>query len=455
MDDRFQIKDLRTQKLLISQDFCSISLQAVTRETLQLRFRIRQSLFQCLPLPHEGCSGTHTVLKNLPFRSPVKGRSRLHFFRQDQFGLCGGLLRFCKVNAPDFPDIGDIFRRPERPALTRIESRAAGTRNPMGTIDFSHRKQTFDIFRFPPEIPGKPPVVMLGADRNLQHIRRQINPVIPIKFNGRRIQFFQPFKGRCFPQTAGAFQINFRLIPELFRIVIRRIGTVVQKNTPSPLCRFNMHKNINERRSRHMPCCKGPLIPFQENMIRDKRLIFKVFPQKFPFVTDAVRCPGNEPGQHLHVTAGDIPPERSRSQTELEFGQIPHLRTDLRRKPDRTCVNRRIDAVLKQAAGTANSKHNIFRKNSLHLIGMIRKDSAADVVIFRFQQFDSDLILHHFNVPAFHFRDQRATHLPGRVGPATGGTASGIMIRFVAGELTEGIVWKRYAKARKMGKRHR
>ena len=187
------------------------------------------------------------MLKNLPFRSPVKGRSRLHFFRQDLFGLCGDLLRFCKVNAPVFPDIGNIFRRPERPALPRIERRTAGARNTMRTIDFSHRKQPFDIFRFPPEIPGKSTVVVLGADGNFQHILRQIDPVVPVKFNGGRIQFFQPFKGGVFPQTAGAFQINFRLISEPRRIVICRIGAVVQKNTPSTLRRFNMHKNINER----------------------------------------------------------------------------------------------------------------------------------------------------------------------------------------------------------------
>ena len=118
-------------------------------------------------------------------------------------------------------------------------------------------------------------------------------------------------------------------------------------------------------------------------------------------------------------------------------------------------MDRRIDAVFKQTAGTTDSKHNIFRKNSLHLIGMIRKDSTADVVFSSFQQFDRDLILHHFNVPAFHFRDQRTTHLTGCVRTATGGTAPGIMIRLIARKLTERIVWKRYAKARKVGERHR
>ena len=113
-------------------------------------------------------------------------------------------------------------------------------------------------------------------------------------------------------------------------------------------------------------------------------------------------------------------------------------------------MDRRIDAILKQTAGTANRKHNIFCKNNLHLIRMIRKDSTADVVVSRFHQFDGDLILHNFDVPAFYFCDQRPAHLPGRVGSATGGTASGIMIRFVAGKLTESIVGKWYAETGKV-----
>ena len=118
-------------------------------------------------------------------------------------------------------------------------------------------------------------------------------------------------------------------------------------------------------------------------------------------------------------------------------------------------MNRRINAVFKETAGSADGKNNIFRKHSFQISGVICKDGSADKIVIRFQQFDGDPVFRNFDRPPLHFCDQRTAHLPGSVWTTTGRTAPGIVISLVPGKLSEFIVRERDPQIGKMRKRHR
>ncbi|MPN50718.1 hypothetical protein SDC9_198351 [bioreactor metagenome] len=96
----------------------------------------------------------------------------------------------------------DIFGCAQSPDLPGIQSRAARAPNAMRAIGLADREKMRQRRRFPPEIPGKPAIIMLEANRDLQRFFSQVNPLPFIKLDSRGVQLPQPLQRRPVKLTA-------------------------------------------------------------------------------------------------------------------------------------------------------------------------------------------------------------------------------------------------------------
>ena len=64
----------------------------------------------------------------------------------------------------------------------------------MAAVDLSHGEKVGQI-ALPPEVAAETAVVVLGADRNLQHFGAEIDTVVPVQGGGVGIHVLQPFDG--------------------------------------------------------------------------------------------------------------------------------------------------------------------------------------------------------------------------------------------------------------------
>jgi len=74
----------------------------------------------------------------------------------------------------------------EGAGLAGVEGGAAGAREAVGAIDLADGKEAVDV-GLVPDVAGEAPVIVLGADRNLEGFAAQVNIVTQIQVDGRLI----------------------------------------------------------------------------------------------------------------------------------------------------------------------------------------------------------------------------------------------------------------------------
>ena len=403
---------------------------------------------------------THAELKFAPRFFPVAHRRTRKAGAQRGDALLSRPLRRGAVQGRAGALGADVLRRPERPDLPGVEGAPAGSDNTVRAVDFADGEEPADVFGFPPDIPGEAAVVVLGADRDLQQLRREIDTVTMVKFQRRGVEATETLERRRRPR-ARILQVVARLRRQGGKFQIGGVGAVVEKHPAAALRRFAVDENVDQRRTRHMPRRKRPLVAFQEDRIVHRRRRGEVFAQKFALVRHPVRRGRHEAREDLHVTARDVPAELGRRQPELRFGEVARLRPDLKSQPDRPGMHRRVDALRVQPARTADREDHVLGGHGFEdvvrargvQVDEHRSAAASAAVLIHGQKRHRDAPFDDFDAAPFHLDDKRPAHLARGVRSAARRPPFGVVVGLVADVFPVFVVRERHAERRKKTER--
>ena len=316
----------------------------------------------------------------------------------------------------------------------------------MRTVHLPDREQMRNVDRFVPDVPGQPAVVVLGADRDLEHFAADVDIVVAVELDRARIHRLQPFDLGA-EAGAGFFEILPRLAGQLCEVEPGGVRAEVQKDPPPPADRLLVHQQIDLRRAvRHLAHIERPLVALEKDHRIHRIRIFVMVEQEFALVRNAVRRGRDETRQHLHVGAGDVPAEARRSESELRLRQILRRRADLERKPDAAHVSGRIDARGVEPARAADREHGVLGEVRFELLRLPVPDDRSGRAAVDGDELRSVALLGDLDPGRFHRPDQRETHLARGVRPAARRAPFRVVVGLVADVLAEFVAGERHAE---------
>ena len=169
---------------------------------------------------------------------------------------------------------------------------------------------------------------MLRANGNFQHLRFQLNAMIMVQLDRRRVHMPESLKRRGL-HRAGFFQIFARLPGYQRKPPLPHAGGIAAEIQPYAAATqhgFLVYQDIDEGRALliRLTRIERPLIPLQKDCLKHFFRRIEITVKELAFVASLL-IGAHIPGQNLLKRSGQVPAELDGSDTILRFRQVfPH-----------------------------------------------------------------------------------------------------------------------------------
>ena len=285
--------------------------------------------------------------------------------------------------------------------------------------------------------------MVLRAYANLQHLPFDIDAVIAVQLDGRRVHRLQPLKGRI-ARRAAVFQIRPRFLGKIFRRVARGIAAKIHVHTPARVCLL-FHQDVHLRGAGHLARVVGPLIALEEAVLQRRLYAQRVGEE---FALHALLVHRHVARQHLLIAARYIPPEFHRGKPVLPRVQVRALRARGECHAAHTVMAERIDAVAIDMRRAARAQDYVRAGDVEQLLRVrLQTQKAAHAVCTRHDA-EGEAVIHDFDGLGAHARLQRLGHKPAGERPGGAGAAARIVVGLIADVFSVGVLREGHAQAR-------
>ena len=242
--------------------------------------------------------------------------------------------------------------------------------------------------RLPPFVNGKTPVVVLGADGDLQRLGVQVDIVLPVNLNGRGVHQFEPLDGQLL-RGPGGLQITAGLIAQIVEakgghsVIADGVLQKIHEDAAAFLCLIR-DGDVDQRGLEILDSLRieGPLITLEKDIRRHTAHRREKVRQEFARIA-AVGASTINSRDNLHVCSRHIPAELRACQTELRFGKVLRSQSGLESDAVYSGLAERIHACLIQCARAAGGQYEVVAVEYVYSV-------AFAVQVFPVQTYDAD-----------------------------------------------------------------
>jgi hypothetical protein len=132
-------------------------------------------------------------------------------------------------------------------------------------LTLPHRKEPVHADRLPPGVRGEAAVVVLGADRDLQHLGRKVDAVPGVVLHGRGVHRREAIQGRS-AGRAGALQVFPGFGGQGGEVPPGGILPEIQVDPPAPDQAFPVDQEVDQEEPPvdRLPRIEGPQVALEE-----------------------------------------------------------------------------------------------------------------------------------------------------------------------------------------------